>query len=160
MKKCCWILAIALLLCGCGVAETFETVDDAVIQPVMQAQKKICLSMEEADVILEGETGAVYLCDGYEVAVEVLSAGNLTATFQALTGFAPEELTVMETAVTDAARYESVWTAASEEGVLVCRTVILDDGAYHYCITFSAAAEDAQELQDTWRTIAASFQIA
>ena len=159
MKKMGFILALALLLCGCAAADTFETVGDEYIQSVMQQEKQVALTVEEGALILQGDTGTMYLCQGYEVTVEVLSAGNLNSTFQSLTGFGVDDLTVVETAAADAARYECVWTAAGEEGDVVGRAVILDDGCYHYCVTVTADADEAASLQETWKAIFDSIVI-
>ena len=159
MRKCCLILVLCLFLCGCGVQETFETVEDDHAAAVMQEQKRISLQVEEDAVALQGDTGTIYLCDGYEVTAEILSAGNLNGTFQTLTGFGMDALTVVETSAGDTSRYECVWTAAGEQGDTVGRAVILDDGIYHYCVTVSAAAEDAAALQAAWQAILDSLTL-
>lgn len=159
MKKFCLILVLSLLLCGCGAEQTMETIADDHLQSVMQEQREVILQLDEAAIALQGETGTLYLCDGYEVSVEVYAAGNLNATFQSITGFECDELTVLETAASGAARYECVWTAAGEEGDVVCRAAVLDDGINHYCLTATAAAEDAQALQQTWEMIFAGFAL-
>ena len=76
-----------------------------------------------------------------------------------LTGFDREDLTVIQTAITDASKYECVWTAAGEGGDMVGRAVILDDGNYHYCMTVMAMQEQAAELRDTWKTLIDSFTL-
>ena len=128
------------------------------MQSVMQ-EKSIILCVDESAVVLQGDTGTLYLCDGYEVTVEVLSAGNLSGTFQSLTGFGADDLTVVQTAAGDAARYECVWSAAGERGDLVGHAVILDDGVYHYCVTTLADAADAARLQPEWEALFASFAL-
>lgn len=153
MKKCCLLLVFALLLCGCASQETFEKVEDDPVQAVMQEQREISLTVDGDALALQGETGTMYLCDGYEVTVETLSAGNVSGTFQALTGFGTDGLTVIETAVSDVTRYECVWSAAGEAGDVVGRAVLLDDGIYHYCVTVLADADDAYTLQKTWEEL-------
>lgn len=160
MKKCCLFLLCGVLLCGCGAQETFETVDDEYVQSVMQEQREVLLTVEDDAVVLQGDTGCVYLCDGYEVTVEILSAGNLSGTFQTLTGFGTDDLTVIETVGSGVARYECVWAAAGEGGDMVGRAVILDDGIYHYCVTVLADADDAPALQKTTEEIFDSFGLA
>lgn len=160
MKKCCLILVLSLFLCGCGAAETMETVGDDYVQSVMQSAKNILLTVDDEATVFQGETGTIYLCDGYEVTVEILSAGNLNGTFQTLTGFGADELTVIETAASQLSRYECVWSAAGEAGDVVGRAVILDDGLYHYCVTVLADADDAQALKNTWEEIFDSFMLS
>lgn len=160
MKKFCLFLLLPLLLCGCGTQETFETVDDEHVESVMQEQKTVLLTVEEDALTLQGDTGTIYLCDGYDLTVEIMDAGNLSGTFQNITGFGMDDLTVMETSSAEAARYECVWSAAGEGGDMVGRAVILDDGVYHYCVTVLADAEDALALQETWKEIFDSFELA
>lgn len=162
MKKCCVIMLIALLLTGCGSAETFETVADDYVQSVMAEQRGVLLTIpeEEAPQIMHSDTGTLYLCDGFEVSVQVMNAGNLNGTFQNVTGFGVDDLTVIETAAADAARYECVWAAAGEGGDVVGRAVVLDDGAYHYCVTILADANEILTLQDTIQSIFDSFSLA
>lgn len=160
MKKICLILVFSLLLAGCGAEQTMETIADDHLQSVMQEQREVILELDEAAVALQGETGTMYLCDGYEVSVEIYAAGNLNATFQTITGFGCDELTVLETAAAGAARYECVWTAVGEAGDLVCRAAVLDDGVHHYCVTATAAAENGQVLQEVWEVIFESFALA
>lgn len=159
MKKCCLILFCALLLCGCHSAQTFETVADDDAQPVMQEARSIILTVDEDATVLQGDTGTIYLCDGYEVTVEILSAGNLSGTFESLTGFGVDDLTVIQTAASEAARYECVWSAAGEGGDVVGHAVVLDDGLHHYCVTAVAPSEDAAALQETWNELFRSFSL-
>ena len=159
MKKCCLILVCALLLCGCSSADTFETVADDYAQSVMLEERTVILDVDEDAMVLQGDTGTIYLCDGYEVTVEILSAGNLGGTFQSLTGFGVDDLTVIQTAASDAARYECVWSAVGEGGDVVGHAVVLDDGLHHYCVTAVAAAEDAAALQETWNELFRSFTL-
>lgn len=162
MKKCCVILLMALLLTGCGSAETFETVADDYVQGVMAEERGVLLTIPEeaAAQRIQGDIGTLYLCDGFEVTVQVMNAGNINGTFQSVTGFGMDDLTVIETAAADAARYECVWAAAGEGGDMVGRAVVLDDGAYHYCVTVLADAEEILALQDIIQTIFDSFSLA
>lgn len=159
MKKWWLVLALCILLYGCGTKETFETVDDADAQPVVQQKKEILLTVEEDAVILESDTGVMYLCDGYEVSAQIVSAGNLSGTLRDLTGFGAESMTVIETAASGMDRYEGVWTSAGEGGDMVGRVVVIDDGVWHYCVTISCPAEDAPALQQTWQKILSSVAI-
>lgn len=160
MKKAVSIALCAVLLCGCSASETFETVDDEYVQSVIQQQKAVSLTLEPGAVAIQADAGTIYLCDGYDLCVEIRPSGNLSATFMALTGFASDALTVVETSASELTRYESVWVSAGEGGDQVGRTVVLDDGLYHYCITFTAPAADAAALQATWQQILSSVNIA
>lgn len=159
MRKWWLVTVLCLLLCGCGVKETFETVDDEMAKPVLQQKKEILLTVERDAVVLESEAGVLYVCDGYTMSKQILPSGNLNGTMQELTGFDAESLLVIETAVSGVDRYEGVWTAAGEGGDLVGRVVVMDDGLWHYCVTVSCAAEDAPALQQTWQKILSSITI-
>ena len=159
MKKCCMILLCALLLCGCGAEETFETVSDEYAQSVMKEERSIQLTVEDGATVLKGTTGTMYLCDGYEVTEEVMSSGNLGGTLKTLTGYETDDLTVIETASSDMKRYECAWAAAGEGGDVVGRAVVMDDGVYHYCVTVLAAAEDAPSLLPVWNAILNSITL-
>ena len=47
MKKCWMFLVLAVLLCGCGAKETFETVADDLVQPVMASPRQITVQLPE-----------------------------------------------------------------------------------------------------------------
>jgi len=98
---------------------------------------------------------AIFLCiyPMWYILIQSFSSGNLDATLRELTGFGREKLSVIETN----GRYECVWTAAGEDGNVVGRAVILDDGNYHYCMTVMADEEDALQLRSAWKTLFDSF---
>ena len=115
---------------------------------------------EAAAQAIQSKDGTLYLCDGYEITLQIMAAGDLNRTMRSLTGFDSDALTMIETGMTEAARYECVWTAAGEGGDMVGRAVVLDDGAYHYCVTVMAGAEEAGSLRDTWQTLLNTFALA
>lgn len=162
MKKICLIFVFALMLCGCSAAPTFETLGDDHALSVMQEERGVLLNIPEeaAAVAVRGEAGTIYLCDGFEVTAQVLSAGDINGTFRSLTGYESDGLTVMATSGTDWTRYECVWTAAGEGGDTVGRAVILDDGVYHYCLTVTADADEVSDLQEVWQQIIDSYSLA
>ena len=157
MKKVCFLLIFVLLLSGCQAVDTFETVRD--VYQVQSAPGNISLAVPATAQTVANDNGILYLCDGYEITVETMSSGNLTQTVQMLTGFAPDALTVMQTAVSGVNRYECVWSAAGESGDMVGRAVILDDGQYHYCVTVMSQAETAGELSSVWQELLSSVEL-
>ena len=48
----------------------------------------------------------------------------------------------------------------AQEGEMVGRAAILDDGNYHYALSALAPAETAQQLEEIWEAIFQSFAIA
>lgn len=159
MKKIGWILVVALALSGCSSAETFETLGDLDLAPAVRQERQLQLTLPQGAEVIQGDSGSLYLCDGYALTVEVLSGGDISGTVQTLTGFAADDLTVMETASGTMNRYECVWTAAGEGGDTVGRVMILDDGAFHYCVSIHYSADDTSEMQQVWKTITDSVTL-
>lgn len=160
MKKFGWIIIVAaLLLTGCQSVPTFETLGNAYAPADAPEQRKFTLELpaEAAAQTMTGDTGTIYFCDGYEIVLEILSAGNLDATVQTLTGFEADSLTLMQTKDADYSCHECAWTSAGEAGFQVGRTKILDDGSWHYCLTVLAPAEEVGQLQNTWQRLFDSF---
>lgn len=160
MKKYGWIiLALMLLLTGCQAVPTFETLGNVYAHQEVPEQRTFSLELpaEAAAQTMTGETGTIYFCDGYEIVLEILSAGDINGTVQTLSGFDADALTVMQTKSSDHNCYECAWTSAGEAGFQVARTKILDDGVWHYCLTVFAPADNAGELQKTWQQLFDSF---
>ena len=162
MKRVIIIGLLLFLLSGCTAQETFETVNDVFApQPNQEpASVDFLLPEDAATPVFYGDGGKLYFCEGYEIMVETLESGDINRTVSTLTGYGVDSLTILQTGSTQLQRYECVWTAAGEGGDQVGRMVILDDGNYHYCISFTALATDAGSLQETWQEIASSFQLS
>lgn len=159
MKKLCLILAVALMLTGCSAVGTFETLGNVYGEQEKPAMQQVSYELPEeaAAQTIRSDYGSLYFCDGYEIAVQTMDAGDLDRTLRQLTGFGRDKLTVIETGLTPAARYECVWTAAGEGGDQVGRVVVLDDGNYHYCMSVMAEAGAAPALQEQWQALLSSF---
>lgn len=162
MKKLCVLMIIALLLCGCGAEQTFETVADEMVQQVMAQPREVSLTLPEETLLpaMESDGRTLYLCSGYDVAVQTFSGGDLDATVRQVSGFGAEELTIMETKAGENQCYEFVWTAATDLGEQVGRAMILDDGIYHYTVTATAPAEKAAEYQEMWNGMFESVNLS
>lgn len=163
MKKRWMALPLAaLLLTGCGVQDTFETVSDVAVQSVSAAARQVLLTLpEEAAVCVfeNAQTGSLYLCDGYSISLQTLQGGDLDRTLRTVTGYGKDQLTLMQTEQQGLKRYACVWSAAGEGEDQVGRAVILDDGSYHYVLTAMAAESNAGDLTQTWQEIFDSFGI-
>lgn len=158
--KICWIMiVVAVLLCGCSAEETLETISDEVVAPVMAQPREITVRLPEGVVapVMESDGEQVYLCEDYEIVMETLSAGDLNATIQTLSGYTRDQLTVMETQADGIKRYEFVWAAAGEMGDRLGRAVVLDDGIYHYCMSVLRDAEGEERSQIVWNDVFSSF---
>ncbi len=158
MKRWFWILLPVLFLWGCTSEETMETVSDEWLVPAMAQPREVSLRLPEniAMPVLEQDGRKLYLGEDYEIAVETLISGDLNATVQTLSGYEKDQLTVLETQQGDTSRYDFVWATTGEEGNLLGRAVILDDGEYHYCMSVLRAAEEAQIV---WQDVFGSFSL-
>ena len=162
MKKLCVMMALALLLCGCGEAQAFETVADEMVLSASAQPRQILLTLPEETLLpaMETDTGMLYLCDGYDVAVQTMESGDLDATVHQVCGFGSEDLTVIKTTEGDFTCYEFVWSAATELGEQIGRAMILEDSNYHYVLSTTAPAKNAAEYQEIWNGIFESFSVA
>ena len=158
MKHLIWMVLLAILLTGCTAEETLETVSDEWVMPVMAQPREISVRLPEDTVtpVLEQDDRRLYMGQNYEIMVETLSSGDLSATIRSLCGYEKDQLTVLETRQEDADRYDFVWTTAGERGDRLGRAAILDDGNYHYCMY---AIRDQGDTNIVWRDVFSSFSL-
>lgn len=162
MRKLVIFLLGVLFLTGCGDPKVFETMSDLYYVPEAASAAQTAVQLPDNAVIAVAgskESGRIYLCDGYTVAVQTLSSGNLDTTLRAVTGYARQKLQLMKRQDGDLTRYECAWVSAGEGGDQVARTVILDDGTYHYTLTVMGGAEQAGHLAQVWQAITDSFTL-
>lgn len=161
MKKWLWITLASLLLTGCGAEETFETVSDDIAQPVAAEVREIFVSLppEAVSPALESEESRMYICGDYEIYQQILPSGDVSATVRSVSGYGPENITLLETAQGDCRRYDLVWASAGEAGDRVGKACILDDGSYHYVLSVLADADTAREYKQVWQDMFASFSL-
>ena len=161
MKKLCVMMALCAMLCGCSGKQTFETVTDEMVQPVLAQPREILLRLPEETLLpaMETDNGTLYLCDGYDVAVQTVQSGDLEETVRLVSGFSSEDLTIIQTTAGECDCYEFVWTSATDLGEQVGRAMILDDGDYHYVLSAVTPVNNAQEYQEIWNGLFDSFGI-
>lgn len=155
MKKVAATILLAGLLSGCAPAPVFEPVTD-VYAVWEQEPGEVRIQVPEGASLLasaEADDGRLYFCDGYTLAVQTLTGGDLNRSFRELTGFSRERLTVLETQRDGLACYCCAWTGAGEDGQQVSRMVLLDDGLHHYAVTVTAPADRAGDLSEEWGAI-------
>lgn len=162
MKKYLCLLVLPALLAGCAAQETFETVSDQAVEILAPKPSQISVRLPEGAVapVLESQAEQVYSAEDYEIIIETLSAGDLSATVRKMSGFDKEDLTVMETRTGEVSRYEFVWTAIGEHGERLGRGVVLDDGNYHYCMSVLRDAQTKKSTQIVWSDVFQSFEIS
>lgn len=162
MKKILIVLLCACLLCGCRSPESYETMTDLYYVPELPAPAEIAVWLPENGALsaMEDEAGAkLYLCDDYSVSLQTLEAGDLEATLSAVTGYGKDMLRGIGWRNGEVSRYECAWASTGEEGDQVARTVVLDDGSYHYVVTVMGNAELAGDLAATWQAITDSVAL-
>ena len=162
MKFICIVVLLSALLCGC-TQPALETVNDVyVIQPPEERRTiHIELPEDAAEAVMEGGEGArLYLCDGYELRLQTIAAGELDEVLRTVTGYGEERLTLMKSKDGRFDRYDCVWCSSGEEGELVGRTAILVDGNYYYCVSALAKSEDAYALQETWQQLLNTVELS
>ena len=162
MKKCLICLIVAIFLAGCSAEQTMETLSDELVEPAMAPVGKVELSLPETawvQSMQESNYDRLYFCDGYTVAVQTVPRGNLEETVQALSGFYPDSLDIMETVSYGNKRWDWVWTCVGENGDMICRAAVIDDGNYHYCVTVMAPAASAGQLETEWNNLLGTFMI-
>ena len=159
MKKYLVLLMIAALLTACAARDTFETVSDEQLMPVMAQPKHISVSLpgETSLPVMENDNGRVYVTNDYEILIQTMEAGDLQQTMEILSGHSIEDLTVMETFSDGISRYEFVWASLGEQGDLTGRGVILDDNDYHYCMSVLRRADEEEKSQIDWEQVFSSF---
>ena len=156
------VILLAVLLTGCAKTEVFETVQDDMVQSVSAQPREILFDLAQEPVLpaMESDSGTLYLCGDFDVVAHTCRSGDLQSTVKEVSGFAPEELTVIQTGTGDVDRYEFVWTSATDFGQQIGRATILDDGNYHYILSATVDAELMEEYQEIWNGIFESFQLA
>lgn len=161
MRKCLIVVLLPLLMLGCGAKETFETVADELVAPAMAQPRQISVRLPEDAVapVLDSDSQQVYLCEDYEIVVEILEAGDLQETVRHISGYGKDALTVMETFLDGISRYEFVWACAGETEDRIGRAVVLDDGEYHYCLSVLRDASTTENSQIVWEDVFSSFTL-
>lgn len=161
MKKV-MLMILVLLLTGCAKSTVYETVTDEAAQSVSAQPREVLFDLAQEPVLpaMESDSGTLFLCGDYDVVVNTCPSGDLQNTVREVSGFLPEELTVIQTENADVDRYEFVWTAATDLGQQIGRATVLDDGNYHYTLSATVDAELIEEYQEIWNGIFESFQLA
>lgn len=158
MKRFVWMTILCLLLSGCSSA-TFETMGPVlhVAQTTPPVREILLTFPQDAAVLTASGMDSIYTCGDFDLSLQVLPSGDTRGTIRQLSGFDPDRLTVLESTVGAFVRYDWSWTAAGENGDVICRAAVLDDGSYHYSLCVSADAALAGNLTEQWNALFRSF---
>lgn len=163
MKK--WIIGMMLLLgvtlCGCNGAESFEVIADSFIDSSKAEPAKMVLSLPDEVTlsVMSGSDWQYYEGEHYQIVLQTYPSGNLDQTLQQVTGYSKEHLNVMELSATNIDKYFCAWSSVSEEGEVVGRCTVLDDGVYHYCLSILVDADMSGEVRDTVNAVFATYSL-
>lgn len=151
---------IGMVLSGCGEAETFETVADVLYAEAAASHGSVTVTLPEGAVtpVAQGEDGQIYICEDYEISLQTLPGGDMGRTIKSVSGYDRQDLTVLQQEG-DYRRCDFVWTSAGEQGVMIGRAAVLDDGNYHYVLTAMCDALDAGDVRRDWDTVFQSFSL-
>lgn len=162
MKLFLGLLLILMMFNGCGAAETYETITDELMISTSAQPREIRFDLAQDPIlpVMESDGGQLYLCGDFDVMVQTMESGDLKDTVYRVSGFTPEELTLIQTMDEEIDKYEFVWTSATDEYQQIGRATILDDGTFHYVLSATVDAELIEEYQEIWNGIFESFELA
>ena len=163
MKKIVWILAALLCFSGCGDAARpmMETLADEIVEPAAAEPKPMAVWLPDdaaAQTMAEGESVQCYTWDDCELRLQTLDGGDILATLSKLTGQDPQKLTVMEYERDGLQFYQTVWSMTGEEGIMLGRCMVADDGSHHYCI--SLTSPENTDVGEDYAQICASLDLS
>ena len=162
MRKLAWFLVLMMCLSGCVQMEerpVMETIADEIAEPVAAEPKPMAVWLpEEAAAQTMVEAGECYTWGECELRLQTLTGGDIRATLEQLTGLNPEWLTVMEYQRDGLQLYQTVWSAAGEEGITLGRCLVADDGNYHYCL--SLLSPEGEDVSEDFAQICASLDLS
>ena len=155
------VCLLTVLLCGCSSTDSLEMINDHFETVPVAAPAMIHLDFPEEDnvTVAQGDGWCTYTADAYEIVVQTCASGDLNRTLQQITGYNKERLTVMEIPATNTNKYVCAWSTVSEEGEMVGRCTIIDDGVYHYCLSVLIDADVAGDIREDIDTIFATYSL-
>lgn len=164
MKRILVCVMAAAMLSGCAAEPVYETIGNAMedTQPVAAPGTIELVLPEDAQMqVVEDEFGSKsYRIGDNEVWTQVRTGGDISATMEQVTGISAEALTVMEYQLMDMPCYELAWITATEEGMKVARTAVIDDGNYHYCVSLMMPEEKAESLGDSFSELLSGLRVS
>lgn len=149
MKKICLLLALSLTLGGCASEPVFETIGNVYDQTqTVSAPGTIEMALPDGATmeVSAEESLKRYQIGDWQVWTEIHPGGDVMATLETVTGLDGSKLTVIESSRRGLQCHETAWSTAGETGHMAARTVVAEDGNYHYCISLAVPEADAAQL--------------
>jgi len=162
VKKWLVFLVTAVLLCGCGTQQTFETVADEMVQTSTAYRRTVLVDIPSDAAVFAGgqeREDALYFCSRYTMGIQILDGGSLDASLRTVSGYSGEDISMVQQQSGDVTRYDFVWSSAGEGGLQLGRGALLDDGSYHYVLTCMVPEGDAAQVQEDWDDLFSSFAL-
>lgn len=163
MKKWLLLMGLAAALAGCARVEqpVMETIGPgSCAQESKTTAGEISVMIPEeavCEAMAPDEAGKLYTWDNHTLQLQTMDGGDIRKTVRKLTGLDYDDLTVMSYQKGDLTYHKTVWCAAGEDGTLMGRALVADDGAYHYCVSLlSPEDSDSAEVYDR---LCASFAV-
>lgn len=156
------VALVALTLSACTPEETpvFETVGEGAYDQAkpMAGQIEVMIPEEAvSEAMADGLGGQLYTWEDHTLQLQTMEGGDIRRTVESVTGYEYSDLTVMASRKGELMYYQTVWSTAGEEGTLLGRALIADDGHYHYCLSLlSPEDSDSGAVYDR---LCASFSV-
>lgn len=163
MKK--WIvgliLSLGVVLSACSGTEPFEVISDSIVEYPTPTPARVQLKIPDdaALSVMNSSEGQSYEGDHYQIIVQTYPSGNLEETLQLITGYSKNQLNLMEMSERDYNKYLCAWSSVSEEGDLVGRCTVLDDGRFHYCLTVLMDAQVSGKIRKDIDALFADYSL-
>jgi len=158
------ICGILVVLSGCSVEPTWETVDDGAVQvSTVVADPYVILfglpSDAARDELWETPLNQRYAqTDGdYEIVSTVIAKVGLDEAVFEVSGVEREKLNVLETTRFGLPEYQFAWSEDTDEGNMVFRASLVEDEDYFYGLIFSVKEEEKVRYNDCAEAVFASF---
>ena len=138
-----WVMAISSMLGGCAIQPAWETVHDGSIPVSAELEEpyEITFGIPDDAKLQESEntqrTTYTQTDGDYEIISDVVIANNYHDAIKAVSGFAPEDIGMVETTRFGLPEYQFAWASTNEEGIYVSRASLVEDGSYFYALQFS-----------------------
>ena len=153
------LLLMLVFLAGCGAqAETWETVEDTIIQTeVSLSEYDITVGLPESALTDWTDNCCRYETEHLQVETSAFQAVDLNAAVRYLSGFEADKLTILQTTRFDLPEYQFAWYCQTAEGGRLCRADLVMDGMNCYVVVCSFSEEAGEPAWAEARQVFSAF---